>query len=178
MTDVYDPPKRSQVMAGIRGRGNRSTELAMVAVLRDSGVKGWRRHVKLRPRLSAVDAALATKRNAGRILTRPDFIFRPSKVALFVDGCFWHGCPLHSTTPAQNALFWAKKLGANVGRDAVHTRALESAGWKVLRVWEHELSDPETLTSHVLNLLRKTHASGDQTNTPMQRSTSCPPAAA
>ncbi len=129
----------------------------MVAFLRDSGIQGWRRHVKLRPRLSAVDATLATKRNRGRILTRPDFIFRPAKVALFVDGCFWHACPLHSTTPAQNAAIWAKKLARNVGRYAVQTRALEAAGWAVLRVWEHELRDQEALTNHVLNLLPKTY---------------------
>lgn len=157
MTDVFDPPKRSQVMAGIRGRGNRSTELAMVALLREARITGWRRHVKLRPRLSAVDIELATNRNSGRILTRPDFIFRPAKVAIFVDGCFWHSCPLHSTAPAQNAEGWAAKLAGNIRRDAVQTRTLEAAGWKVLRIWEHELRDQNALTNHVLNLLRRIH---------------------
>lgn len=149
MTDVFDPSKRSQVMGGIRGRGNQSTELAMVALLRDAGISGWRRHVKLRPRLSGVDAELATKRNAGRILTRPDFIFRPAKVALFVDGCFWHACSLHSTAPAQNAEFWAAKLAGNVRRDLAQTRALEAAGWRVVRIWEHELRDREPLDSRL-----------------------------
>ena len=125
----------------------------MVSFLRDAGIKGWRRHVKLRPRLSAVDAELASKRNAGRILTRPDFIFRPARVALFVDGCFWHACPLHSTAPAQNAVVWAKKLAGNVRRDAAQTRALDAAGWKVLRVWEHELRDQEALTNRLVGLL-------------------------
>jgi len=153
MTDVFDPSKRSQVMAGIRGRGNRSTELAMVALLRDAGIKGWRRHVKLHPRLSAVDADLATKRNAGCILTRPDFTFRPAKVALFVDGCFWHACPLHSTAPAQNAEAWAKKLAGNARRDAAQTRALEAAGWSVLRVWEHDLKDRPSLMTRLRSQL-------------------------
>ena len=125
----------------------------MVALLRDAGISGWRRHVKLRPRLSAVDAVLATKRNAGRILTRPDFIFRPAKVALFVDGCFWHACPLHSTAPAQNAEFWAAKLAGNVRRDLAQTRALEAVGWRVVRIWEHELRDREPLASHLTVLV-------------------------
>ena len=144
-------------MAGIRGRGNRSTELTMVALLRDARIMGWRRHVKLRPRLSVVDTELATDKNVGRILTRPDFIFRPAKVALFVDGCFWHACPMHSTAPAQNAEVWAEKFAGNVRRDAAQTRALEAAGWKVLRIWEHELQDRNALTTHVLNLLSRIH---------------------
>ena len=150
MTDVFEPSKRSQVMSGIRGQGNRSTELAMVELLRGARITGWRRHIEMRPRLTEEDRELAIKQKFGRVLTRPDFVFRPRKLALFVDGCFWHGCPLHSTAPAQNAEFWSTKLAGNVRRDGLQTRALEAAGWKVFRVWEHELRDRKTLTSRLL----------------------------
>ena len=137
-------------MAGIRGRGNRSTELAMVKLLRDAHIIGWRRHICLRPKLSVEDIELATKKGAGRIVTRPDFVFRPAKVALFVDGCFWHGCPVHATAPTQNADFWSAKLTRNVRRDGAQTRALEAAGWRVLRIWEHELQrDREALAEQL-----------------------------
>ena len=69
----------------------------------------------------------------------PDFVFREMRLALFVDGCFWHGCPKHGTNPKGNAAFWAKKFAANKARDARVNRALRRAGWRVLRVWEHEL---------------------------------------
>ena len=59
---------------------------------------------------------------------------------MFVDGCFWHGCPQHATQPKNNRAFWQKKLAGNRRRDALVTRTLRRAGWRVLRVWEHELA--------------------------------------
>lgn len=153
MADVFNPKKRSQVMSRIRGRGNLSTELAMVAALRAARITGWRRHVLLCPRLAVQDIDAGYTLRKGRIAVRPDFVFGSAKVALFVDGCFWHVCPLHATKPAQNAAFWSKKLSANVARDAVHTRALQAARWSVLRVWEHELSEPDALVSRIRHLL-------------------------
>jgi DNA mismatch endonuclease, patch repair protein len=70
---------------------------------------------------------------------RPDFVFQGRKVAVFVDGCFWHGCPKHATKPRNNAAFWRRKLAANKARDQLVTRTLRRAGWRVLRVWEHDL---------------------------------------
>jgi DNA mismatch endonuclease, patch repair protein len=69
---------------------------------------------------------------------RPDIVFTRAKVAVFVDGCFWHGCPIHGTTPTTRAEYWIPKIGANRERDARHTQALEAAGWRVIRIWEHE----------------------------------------
>jgi DNA mismatch endonuclease (patch repair protein) len=69
---------------------------------------------------------------------RPDIVFPRRKLALFVDGCFWHGCPQHGELPASNREFWSDKLERNRRRDAAQTRALEAAGWTVLRAWEHE----------------------------------------
>lgn len=69
---------------------------------------------------------------------RPDIVFTRARVAVFVDGCFWHRCPEHSTLPASNAAFWREKLERNVTRDWADARALTQAGWTVIRVWEHE----------------------------------------
>jgi DNA mismatch endonuclease (patch repair protein) len=71
---------------------------------------------------------------------RADFTFRKERVVIFVDGCFWHGCPKHSNMPANNRAFWLKKLTGNKGRDRLVTRALRQSGWRVLRIWEHELA--------------------------------------
>ena len=70
---------------------------------------------------------------------RPDIVFPRAKVAVFVDGCFWHGCPEHAEWPAENAEFWREKILGNRARDDRQTSALRAAGWKVIRVWEHEL---------------------------------------
>jgi DNA mismatch endonuclease (patch repair protein) len=71
---------------------------------------------------------------------KPDFVFPKLRLAVFVDGCFWHGCPLHATQPRNNAAFWRKKLTANQARDRKVNRALRAAGWRVWRIWEHELA--------------------------------------
>ena len=67
-----------------------------------------------------------------------DLVFRPAKVAVFIDGCFWHCCPIHGTRPKANSDYWSKKLDKNIQRDSETTRALEESGWKVPRFWEHE----------------------------------------
>jgi DNA mismatch endonuclease (patch repair protein) len=72
---------------------------------------------------------------------RGDVVFTRRKVIVFVDGCFWHGCPLHATSPANNPEWWQGKLHANVERDLRNTDALEELGWTVFRVWEHEKAD-------------------------------------
>ena len=134
MTDVFTKAKRSEVMSRVRSRGNRSTELRMIAIFRSHGISGWRRN---RP-----------------VLGRPDFVFPVERVAVFVDGCFWHGCPRHYTAPAGHAAFWRRKLVANRTRDRLVTRTLTQAGWKVLRVWEHALTgDGRRVALRVLKML-------------------------
>ena len=71
---------------------------------------------------------------------RPDFVFPKLKLALFVDGCFWHDCPKHGTQPRGNRLFWKKKFSRNIARDRLVNRVLRRAKWRVLRIWEHELA--------------------------------------
>ena len=73
------------------------------------------------------------------IRSKPDIVFNGAKVAVFVDGCFWHGCPDHGTLPKNNHQWWAEKLCANTERDTRTTAALKAEGWEVIRIWEHEL---------------------------------------
>lgn len=72
----------------------------------------------------------------GRV--RPDIVFTRAKIAIFVDGCFWHSCPEHGHQPSQNVGYWAPKLERTIERDQSNTAALEAAGWSVLRFWEHD----------------------------------------
>ncbi|PZF62405.1 very short patch repair endonuclease [Curtobacterium sp. MCBD17_034] len=71
---------------------------------------------------------------------RADIVFTRKRIAVFIDGCFWHGCPIHATRPKANADYWGPKLDRNIERDLETTASLESAGWTVLRFWEHEAS--------------------------------------
>ena len=73
------------------------------------------------------------------IRSRPDIVFTRARVAVFVDGCFWHGCTEHGSIPKNNREWWMKKLRTNEERDARTTTTLEAEGWKVIRIWEHEL---------------------------------------
>lgn len=132
MPDVFTREKRSEVMSCIRSTGNKDTELKLAAMMRESGITGWRRQIRLR-----TAAATATGLD---ITVRPDFVFRRQHVAVFVDGCFWHGCPRHATRPRQNRAFWDAKLARNKARDRAVSRALRRAGWTVLRIWECSLS--------------------------------------
>jgi DNA mismatch endonuclease (patch repair protein) len=70
---------------------------------------------------------------------RPDVVFQSARVAVFVDGCFWHGCPEHYVRPRSRVDYWAGRLAENVARDRRQTHALTAAGWTVVRVWEHEV---------------------------------------
>lgn len=120
--DVFSKAKRSEVMSRIRARGNRDTELRMIALFRAAGIRGWRRG----------HAAFG----------KPDFVFPRDRLVVFVDGCFWHGCPKpkHAPMPKNRAEWWAAKLTRNKDRDLLVTRTLRKQGWKVVRVWECDLS--------------------------------------
>jgi DNA mismatch endonuclease, patch repair protein len=89
---------------------------------------------------------------AGEVSTQVDIVLPRSRLAIFVDGCFWHRCPEHSTYPKANATFWRDKLDRNVERDAQVNDALRSAGWCVLRVWEHE--DPVVAAARIVEMIQ------------------------
>jgi DNA mismatch endonuclease (patch repair protein) len=84
--------------------------------------------------------------------SRADLVFGPARVAVYVDGCFWHCCPEHGTTPRANAEFWERKLKRNCERDGATNRFLEERGWEVLRIWEHE--DPVEAADRVEEVVR------------------------
>jgi DNA mismatch endonuclease (patch repair protein) len=88
---------------------------------------------------------------------RPDIVFSRQEVAVFVDGCFWHGCPTHGSLPKTRQEYWLPKLAATKERDVATDRMLEAAGWIVIRVWEHE--DPLSATKRVEDVVRARRAS-------------------
>ena len=129
MADIYTRAERSALMAKVRGRGNLTTEQALAKLLRAEGWSGWRRQHVVRGRTAAGE----------RFQVRPDFVFSVRRLVVFVDGCFWHGCPRHGTRPQANAAFWRGKFRRNQARDRRDTCRLRREGWHVLRLWEHEL---------------------------------------
>lgn len=141
MADVFTKQKRSEVMSAVRGRGNRSTEWRLRSRFISSGITGWRV-------------------NATDILGKPDFVFDTARIAVFVDGCFWHGCRRCRNIPATNRKFWVAKIEANKKRDQQVVRTLKRLGWRVFRFWEHELKHkPEKCVSIIqATLLLKSKA--------------------
>jgi DNA mismatch endonuclease (patch repair protein) len=119
MADIVTKAKRSDMMSRVRSRGNRATEQVLAKLLRAHKITGWRRHPKLPG--------------------TPDFVFRKDRLVIFVDGCFWHVCPKHATFPMFQADFWLRKLADNKLRDRRINKVLRQRGWKVLRIWQHEL---------------------------------------
>jgi DNA mismatch endonuclease (patch repair protein) len=133
MADIFTKAKRSAVMSAIRSAKNQATEVRLIELFRAYGISGWRRGMKL----------------AGR----PDFVFRNARVAIFVDGCFWHGCPRHAQLPASNRAYWLPKLRNNVERDRRANRILRRNGWRVARIWQHELKCPRKVLRRIKRLL-------------------------
>jgi len=103
-------------MASVKSRGNKSTELALGSILFAAGMRGYRKH--------------------WRVAGRPDFAWPGLKVAVFVDGCFWHGCTKCKYPPRSNRKFWKDKIENNVRRDRRVSRRLRRSGWSVIRVRE------------------------------------------
>jgi DNA mismatch endonuclease (patch repair protein) len=134
MADVFTKIKRSEVMSRIRSQGNKDTEVALANIFRRHKITGWRRNQK--------------------IFGKPDFVFRRERLAVFVDGCFWHGCPRHATKPKSNRSYWRRKLTRNKTRDKLVTRMLRKAGWHVFRIWECDLTGhPESCIRRILEKL-------------------------
>jgi DNA mismatch endonuclease (patch repair protein) len=127
-------PEVSERMSRVR---NRDTDAEM-ALRRELHRRGLRYRVNVQI--------------AGLGRTRPDIVFTKAKIVVFVDGCFWHRCPIHATFPKVNEQWWADKLEKNVLRDRATDRALQDVGWTVVRVWEHE--DPVEAADKIERLIR------------------------
>jgi len=118
-TDVLTKEQRSKCMSNIKGKDT-SIEVALRSQLWCRGLR-FRKHYK--------------------IIGRPDIVFVSARVAVFIDGCFWHRCPAHFIQPKNNDVFWLNKISRNVARDELVNAELKTMGWNVLRFWEHELED-------------------------------------
>jgi DNA mismatch endonuclease, patch repair protein len=111
---------RSRTMSKIHGKGNKTTELAFRMTLVRAGISGWEMHPKM-------------------VIGRPDFFFHESGLAVFVDGCFWHGCKKCGHIPQTRSEFWTAKFLRNQARDRRHVVALRRVGVRSVRIWEHQL---------------------------------------
>ncbi|AMK76925.1 very short patch repair endonuclease [Methylomonas denitrificans] len=135
MSDVLTPSQRKYCMSRIRGK-NTKPELHFRKVL---WAGGFRYRLK------------------NRLAGKPDIVFPGKHLVIFVDGCFWHGCPEHSQVPKSNRGFWEEKLAKNKARDQEVNAILMQQGWKVLRFWEHEIKKalPECV-ERVASLIQET----------------------
>lgn len=149
MADVFTRGIRSAVMAAIKGRGNQQTEMRMVEILRSHGLTGWRRHQ--------------------RLPGSPDFAFRHRRVAIFVDGCFWHGCPKHGRKPYSNQAYWLPKLERTRRRDRQTNRKLRTLGWQVIRFWAHSLGDDVKVVARLRKVLNSANATATRRQLPARR---------
>jgi DNA mismatch endonuclease (patch repair protein) len=143
------PPSSELVSRRMRNTPSRDTppELAIRRLLH---ARGLRYRVDVRP-LKGLNR-------------RADVVFAPAKVAIFVDGCFWHACPEHGSAPKANAEWWAEKLRTNVERDRDTDARLTAAGWTVLRIWEHE--PPEAAAEFVARVVADRRAHPTRRNGP------------
>jgi DNA mismatch endonuclease, patch repair protein len=124
-------------------RGNRSRDTRPeLAVRRLLFAAGLRYRVNIRP-------VVGLRRTA-------DIVFPKARVAVFVDGCFWHGCPLHYVPSKSNRDYWNPKIEANTARDAETTSRLEDLGWRVLRFWSHE--SPDEVAARIVEVVRVSKA--------------------
>jgi DNA mismatch endonuclease (patch repair protein) len=109
-------------MSSVKGRGNKTTELRLRLALVRNGISGWHLHPK-------------------GVAGVPDFFFPKEKVAVFVDGCFWHGCPRCGHLPKNNSEFWKEKINRTKIRDKRQASDLKRSGIVVIRFWEHDLAN-------------------------------------
>ena len=136
MRDPLTASQRSALMSKVRGKGNRSTEGRAYAVLMRHGIRGWVKH-------------------PGGLPAKPDLVFPQQNLALFLDGCFWHACPQCARRmPKTRAAFWRRKIRDNRARDRRLRARLRKLGYRVFRVWEHELSGKQWLARLIKTLGR------------------------
>lgn len=122
MTDNLTPEERRKTMRAVKGKGT-GLERRLFGMLAGMRLRGW-------------------KRNVDRLPGKPDVVFPERRIAIFVDGCFWHGCPIcERKLPETNRSYWERKISGNVERDKRNMQALVDDGWQVIRIWGHEMRD-------------------------------------
>jgi len=121
-------------MQAVKGKGTRP-EKRLWAMLAGLGLKGW-------------------KKNADNVAGKPDVVFLKQRIAVFIDGCFWHGCPYCTRKlPKTNREYWERKIKRNIELGRSYDEQLEREGWIVIRIWEHEMPDIETVRLKILRVL-------------------------
>jgi len=133
MADVLTREQRSYNMSMIRAK-NTKPEIILRKLIFASGLRGYRLHYEL--------------------MGKPDIVFPKRKIAVFIDGCFWHKCPKCFIKPATNRKFWKEKIESNVKRDKAVNAGLRKKGWKVLRIWEHELRNEKTIKRKIIDRIK------------------------
>ncbi len=135
-------PQRTKHMRSIRSKGNRSTERRLRAYLIQAKLRGWTVHPKDIP-------------------GTPEFVFRAEQVAVFTDGCFWHGCPRCGKSPKANSSYWSKKIQLNVERDRKDAAAIAAMGFRMVRLWEHEIKQsPSACIGRIVGMLTEQRGKG------------------
>lgn len=119
MADTFSQEKRSEIMRQVKSAKNVSTEKALISIFKQNNIKGWRRNYP--------------------VIGKPDFVFLKKHIAIFTDGCFWHGHNCRNTKPLQNREYWAKKRERNIKRDKTVNQIFANRGWRVIRFWECEI---------------------------------------
>ncbi len=132
---VPTTPKRSHIMSAIRSKGNKSTEGRLIKIMRWHKITGWRRGWKLPG--------------------KPDFVLPKHNIAVFVDGCFWHGCPRCYIEPKKNTEFWREKIKRNILRDRKNIRLLRAKEWRAIRFWEHALNNDVVVANKIKRMIAK-----------------------
>lgn len=154
MSEVFSNTSASRRanMRAIRSRGNRSTEVRLRAAIVCRGIRGWTLH-------------------PNEVFGVPDFFFEKRRVAIFVDGCFWHGCPLCGHVPKTNTEYWVKKINRNRARDNVVNVTLAASSFSVVRLWECEIRTalPDCVDRIVTELESKRRQMKSRMRTSLQR---------
>jgi DNA mismatch endonuclease (patch repair protein) len=130
MGDNLSPEDRRKTMQAVKGKGTR-LEKRLWAMLAGMRLNGW-------------------KKNPETITGKPDVVFPCQQIAVFIDGCFWHGCPqCQRKLPVTNREYWEKKIKRNVALAQIHNEQLEQDGWTVIRIWEHEMANTAKIRERI-----------------------------
>ncbi|MBN9352412.1 MAG: DNA mismatch endonuclease Vsr [Chitinophagaceae bacterium] len=146
MADTFSKEERSAIMRKVKSKANKSTEQKLIDIFKANGITGWRRNYNVKG--------------------KPDFVFPKLKIAVFTDGCFWHGHHCRNITPKQNAEYWNNKRQRNINRDKAVTQLFEQRGWTVLRFWECDIKRGTLDLNRLTGQLTKAHPLGGHTNPP------------
>jgi len=133
MSDNLKPDDRKRTMQAVKGKGTK-LEKRLFAILAGMRISGWKKNLKTVP-------------------GKPDVVFPDQKIAIFVDGCFWHGCPhCRRKFPETNREYWERKIKRNIELAESYNQQLGREGWTVIRIWEHEIANPVKLKAHMEEL--------------------------